>query len=46
MLQLSMKMFGDFPGGPVVNTALPTEECVGLIPGGGTKIPHALWPKS
>ena len=39
-----MKMFGDFPGGPVVNTALP--ECMGLVPGGRTKIPHALWPKS
>ena len=39
-------MSGDFPGGPVVNTALQAEECMGLIPGGGTEIPHALWPKS
>ena len=46
MLQLRIKMSGDFPGGPVLNTALQTEECMGLIPGGGTEIPHALWPKS
>ena len=35
----------DFPGGPVVK-ALPSRAGgVGLIPGQGTKIPHALCPK-
>ena len=37
--------FRDFPGGPVVRT-LPSRVGVeGLIPGWGTKIPHALSPK-
>ena len=33
----------DFPSGPVVKT--PCRQCreMGLIPGYGTKIPHALW---
>ena len=35
----------DFPGGPVVKTSLPNTRCTGSIPGWGTKIPHALWPK-
>ena len=34
-------MLGDLPGGPVVK--IPPFQCrgVGLIPGHGTKIPHA-----
>ena len=34
-------MFGDFPGGPVVETA-STAGSTGSITGQGTKIPHAL----
>ena len=35
----------DFPGGPVVKT--PCFQCRGMgsIPGQGTKIPQAVWPK-
>ena len=43
--------FGDFPDGPVVQT--PCSQCggvggmagTGLIPGQGTKMPHAVQPK-
>ena len=35
----------DFPGGPVVKNSSSNVDCVGLIPGGGGKIPHASWPK-
>ena len=35
----------DFPGGPVVRTLPSNAGVAGLIPGWGTKIPHALWPK-
>ena len=33
---------GDFPGGPVVKNLLSKAGEVGLIPGWGTKIPHAI----
>ena len=33
--------FWDFPGGPVVKNLLSNAGDAGLIPGGGTKIPHA-----
>ena len=33
--------WGDFPGGPVVKNLPSNEGHVGLIPGRGTKIPHA-----
>ena len=36
----------DFPGGPVVKTSLSNAGGVGLIPGQGTKIPHASQPKN
>ena len=36
---------GDFPSGPVVKTLPSNAGGVGLIPGWGAKIPHALWPK-
>ena len=32
-----------FPGGPVVNTVSSNAGGTGLIPGQGTKIPHAAW---
>ena len=35
----------DFPSGPVVKTLPSSAGGVGLIPGRGTKISHALWPK-
>ena len=34
-------MWGDFPGGPVVKNPPSNAGDVGLIPGQGTKIPHA-----
>ena len=38
--------WGDLPGGPVVKTLPSNEERACLIPDrGGTKIPHASWPK-
>ena len=38
-----MKKFRDFPGSPVVKAPhVQCRECVGLIPGRGTKIPHVL----
>ena len=33
---------GDFPGGPVLENSLCNAGEVGLIPGQGTKIPHAV----
>ena len=36
----------DFPGGPVVKTSPSNAGGAGLIPGQGTKIPHASWPKN
>ena len=33
---------GDFPGGPMVNNLPSKAGDVGLIPGWGTKIPHAM----
>ena len=36
----------DFPGGPVVETLPSNAGGVGLIPGRGTKIPHASGPKN
>ena len=37
-----LKIFGDFPGGPVVKNLPSNAGDEGLIPGLGTKIPHAL----
>ena len=37
----------DFPGGPVAKTSPSSAGgWAGSIPGQGTKIPHALWPKN
>ena len=36
-------LFWDFPGSPVVKTRASSAGGMGLIPGGGTKIPHAAW---
>ena len=36
----------DVPDGPVVNISLSNIEGAGLIPGQGTKIPYASWPKT
>ena len=36
----------DFPGGPVVETLPSRAQGVSSIPGQGTKIPHASWPKN
>ena len=33
----------DFPGGPVVNTLCFQGRGMGLSPGRGAKIPHAVW---
>ena len=38
---LKTQHFGDFPGGPVVKNPPYNAGDVGLIPGQGTKIPHA-----
>ena len=35
-------VLGDFPGTPVVKNLPPSAGDVGSIPGGGTKIPHAV----
>ena len=32
----------DFPGGPVIENLPPNTGDTGLIPGRGTKIPHAM----
>ena len=37
---------GDFPGSPMVKTLPSNAGAAGLIPGQGTKIPHASWPKN
>ena len=37
-----LKIFGDFPGGPLVKNLPSNAGDEGLIPGLGTKIPHAL----
>ena len=34
--------WGDFAGGPVLKNPLSNAGDVGLIPGGGTEIPHAV----
>ena len=39
-------MEGGFPGGPVVKISSSNAGDVGSIPGWGTKIPHASWPKN
>ena len=36
------KSFGDFPGGPVVKNPPSNAADAGMIPGQGTKIPHAV----
>ena len=36
----------DFPGSPVVKTLHSSARGTGLIPGQGTKIPHASQPKN
>ena len=36
------KNTGDFPGGPVVKNLPSNAGDSGLIPGGGTKIPHVV----
>ena len=36
----------DFPGGPVVKTSPSNAGGLGLTPGHGAKIPHALWLKN
>ena len=36
----------DFPGGPLVKTSPSSAGGVGLIPGPGAKLLHALWPKN
>ena len=36
---------GEFPNGPVVRTPTFTAKGWGSIPGPGTKIPQAAWPK-
>ena len=36
----------DFPGGPVVKTLPSSSGSAGSIPGQGSKIPHASWPKN
>ena len=38
-------VFRDFPGGSLVETLPFNAGSVGSIPGLGTKIPHASWPK-
>ena len=40
--RLSRNSCRDFPGGPVVKNPPSDAGDVGLIPGQGTKIPHAL----
>ena len=40
-----MKLQVDFPCDPEVKTTLALQGDAGFIPGWGTKIPHALWPK-
>ena len=42
-LNLEKESITDFPHGPVVKTLPSTAGDVGLIPGQGTKISHAMW---
>ena len=46
MLSIKLKVFRDFPGGPVVKTLPSNEGGVASIPGQGAKIPHASGPKN
>ena len=39
---IQKQVVGDFPGGPVVKTLHFQGRSTGLIPGWGTKIPHAV----
>ena len=41
ILYLLKRVVRDFPGGPVVKNPPSSSGDVGLIPGRGTKIPHA-----
>ena len=43
--KIKMKISWDFSGGPVVKILPSYEGAVGSIPGQGTKIPRASWPK-
>ena len=45
-LVFKRKVFGDFPGSPVVKTSPPNAGGAGLIPGWGAKIAHASGPKN
>ena len=38
--QVKKCLSGNFPGGPVVKNPPSSSRVAGLIPGGGTKIPH------
>ena len=40
----SLRGYGDFPGGPVAKNLPCNAGGSGSIPGGGTKIPHAVEP--
>ena len=46
IVSLKNSNVGDFPGSPVVKTLLSSAGGVGSIPGRGTKILHALRPKT
>ena len=39
-------MLWDFPGNPVLKTLPSISGDVGSVPGWGTKIQHASWPKT
>ena len=41
-LEYNTKITGDFPGGPVVKNPPCNAGDMGSIPGGGTRIPHAM----
>ena len=41
-----ISVFRDFPGSPVVKTSPSNAGGAGSIPGQGTKIPQASWPKN
>ena len=45
-VNIKKSVFGNFPGGPVVKTSPSNAGGAGLIPGLGTIIPHASWPKN
>ena len=45
-LPSSLKMTRAFPGGPVIKTSPSNAGDVGLIPGRGAEISHALWSKT